>query len=102
MKTMLTTLNIDIDIPSTCMYDLESLKYKAKEYLEILIKPAKGILEKEKEEEYDIKMLREEAVPFTVKELKDRIHQSVKDAEDGKGITLEQFEKEVDELYKNL
>lgn len=91
---MLTTLNIDLDIPSNCMYDLESLKHKAKEYLNILIQPAPV----KEEVDYEAEMLNRKVKKLTVEELKARIDESMNDIAEGRVYSEEEAWKIMDAI----
>jgi len=58
ITTMQTSLTIDFDMPSNCMYDLEAIRHKVEEYIKILIEPAARTF---KDEDFEVAMLSEKS-----------------------------------------
>lgn len=101
---MTESFAFDLDIPVSFNYNYDELKAQIVEFAQSLVKPSnkKKSFDEAADDDYEAKMLREPVEPYTVEELNERIDRAEKSIEEGKFVTLEEIEKEMDEFVNSL
>ncbi len=101
---MTESFAFDLDIPVSFNYNYDDLKAQIVEFAKSLVRPAKKskTFDEIAEDDFEAKMLREPVEPYTVEELHARIDRAEKSIEEGKFVTLDEFEKEMDEFVNSL